>query len=126
MRRCDLTFVSKDDCFSRDDDQRTLEMFIGKIVGSVVATQKTESMRGSKLMMIEPYVVDPKTRDRLVTTSRSLVAVDVVGAGEGQFVLAVQGSSARMTPETKPLPVDCTIIGVIDSVILQRTSLPLD
>lgn len=101
-------------------------MFIGKIVGSVVATQKTESMRGSKLMMIEPYVVDPKTRDRLVTTSRSLVAVDVVGAGEGQFVLAVQGSSARMTPETKPLPVDCTIIGVIDSVVLQRTSLPLD
>jgi len=101
-------------------------MFIGKIVGSVVATQKTESMRGSKLMMIEPYVVDPKTRDRLITTSRSLIAVDVVGAGEGQFVLAVQGSSARMTPETKPLPVDCTIIGVIDSVVLQRTSLPLD
>ena len=101
-------------------------MFIGKIVGSVVATQKTEAMRGSKLMMIEPYVVDPKTRDRLITTSRSLVAVDVVGAGEGQFVLAVQGSSARMTPETKPLPVDCTIIGVIDSVVVQRTSLPLD
>jgi len=101
-------------------------MFIGKIVGSVVATQKTESMRGSKLMMIEPYIVDPKTRDRLVTTSRSLIAVDVVGAGEGQFVLVVQGSSARMTPETKPLPVDCTIIGVIDSVILQRESLPLD
>ena len=101
-------------------------MFIGKIVGSVVATQKTESMRGSKLMMIEPYVIDPKTRDRLITTSRSLVAVDVVGAGEGQFVLAVQGSSARMTPETKPLPVDCTIIGVIDSVTVQHLQLPLE
>ena len=101
-------------------------MFIGKIVGSVVATQKTESMRGSKLMMIEPYVIDPKTRDRLITTSRSLVAVDVVGAGEGQFVLAVQGSSARMTPETKPLPVDCTIIGVIDSITLERAQLPLE
>ena len=101
-------------------------MFIGKIVGSVVATQKTESMRGSKLMMIEPYVIDPKTRDRLVTTNRSLVAVDVVGAGEGQFVLAVQGSSARMTPETKTLPVDCTIVGVIDSVTLQRAQLDLE
>lgn len=101
-------------------------MFIGKIVGSVVATQKTESMRGSKLLMIEPYVIDPKTRDRLITTSRSLVAVDVVGAGEGQFVLAVQGSSARMTPETKPLPVDCTIIGVIDSVTVQHLQLPLE
>ena len=101
-------------------------MFIGKIVGSVVATQKTESMRGSKLLMIEPYVIDPKTRDRLITTSRSLVAVDVVGAGEGQFVLAVQGSSARMTPETKTLPVDCTIVGVIDSVTMQRAQIPLE
>ena len=101
-------------------------MFIGKIVGSVVATQKTESMRGSKLLMIEPYVIDPKTRDRLITTSRSLVAVDVVGAGEGQFVLAVQGSSARMTPETKTLPVDCTIVGVIDSVTMPRAQIPLE
>ena len=96
-------------------------MFIGKIIGSVVATQKTESMRGSKLMMIEP-----KTRDRFITTSRSLVAVDIVGAGEGQFVLAVQGSSARMTPETKTLPVDCTIIGVIDSITVQRAQMPLE
>ncbi|MBQ9812234.1 MAG: EutN/CcmL family microcompartment protein [Thermoguttaceae bacterium] len=101
-------------------------MFIGKIIGSVVATQKTESMRGSKLMMIEPYVIDPKTRDRFITTSRSLVAVDIVGAGEGQFVLAVQGSSARMTPETKTLPVDCTIIGVIDSITVQRAQMPLE
>ena len=101
-------------------------MFIGKIIGSVVATQKTESMRGSKLMMIEPYVIDPKTRDRFITTSRSLVAVDIVGAGEGQFVLAVQGSSARMTPETKTLPVDCTIIGVIDSITVQRAQIPLE
>jgi len=100
-------------------------MFIGKIVGSVVATQKTESMRGSKLMMIEPYVIEPKTRDRLITTSRSLVAVDLVGAGEGQFVLVVQGSSARMTPETKSLPVDCTIIGIIDSITVQHEQLPL-
>ena len=101
-------------------------MFIGKILGSVVATQKTESMRGSKLMMIEPYVIDPKTRDHLITTSKSLVAVDVVGAGEGEFVLAVQGSSARMTPETKPLPVDCTIIGVVDCVTVQKKQMPLE
>lgn len=101
-------------------------MFIGKIVGSVVATQKTESMRGSKLMMIEPYVIDPKTRDKLITTSRSLVAVDLVGAGVGQFALAVQGSSARMTPETKQLPVDCAIIGLIDSATIGRDQLPLE
>ena len=101
-------------------------MFIAKVVGSVVATQKTESMRGSKLMMIEPYVIEHKARDRFVTTSRSLVAVDVVGVGEGEFVLVVQGSSARMTPETKPLPVDCTIIGIVDSVTLEKQNVPLE
>lgn len=101
-------------------------MFIAKIVGSVVSTQKTDSMVGSKLMMIEPYVIDPQTRDRFKTTSRSLVAVDIVGAGEGEFVLVVQGSSARMTPETKVLPVDCTIIGIIDAVTLERQNVPLE
>ncbi|MBR0224845.1 MAG: EutN/CcmL family microcompartment protein [Thermoguttaceae bacterium] len=101
-------------------------MFIAKIVGSVVSTQKTDSMVGSKLMMIEPYVIDPQTRDRFKTTSRSLVAVDIVGAGEGEFVLVVQGSSARMTPETKVLPVDCTIIGIVDAVTLERQNVPLE
>ncbi|MBR5627567.1 MAG: EutN/CcmL family microcompartment protein, partial [Thermoguttaceae bacterium] len=56
-------------------------MFIAKVVGSVVATQKTKSMVGCKLLMIEPYVIDPKSGDRMITTSRSLVAVDTVGAG---------------------------------------------
>ena len=45
-----------------------------------------------------------------------MVAVDTVGAGEGEFVLITQGSSARLTPETKILPVDTVIIGIIDSV----------
>lgn len=100
-------------------------MFIAKVIGSVVATQKTPSMVGRRLLLIEPYVVERQKRDSLVTTGRSLVAVDTVGAGENQFVLVVQGSSARMTDETKPLPVDCTITGIIDSVHLDRKPVPL-
>ena len=69
-------------------------MFIGKIVGTLVSTQKTESMRGSKLLMIEPYVIDPKTRDHLITTGRSLVAVDVVGVGWSARIY--HSSSARL------------------------------
>ena len=60
--------------------------------------------------------LDPKTRGQLETTGRSLVAVDTVGAGEGEFVLITQGSSARLTPETKSLPIDTVIIGIIDTV----------
>jgi microcompartment protein CcmK/EutM len=91
-------------------------MLIAKVTGSLVATEKVASMVGFKLLLVEPYRVDPKTRESLVTTGRSMIAVDTVGAGEGEFVLITQGSSARLTPETKSLPVDTVIIGIIDTV----------
>jgi ethanolamine utilization protein EutN len=91
-------------------------MFIAKVTGSMVSTQKVDSMVGHKLLVVEPYRLDPKSRGALLTTGRSLVAVDTVGAGEGEYVLITQGSSARLTPETKNLPVDTVIIGIVDTV----------
>jgi microcompartment protein CcmK/EutM len=91
-------------------------MLIAKVTGSLVATQKVASMVGHRLLTVEPYRVDPKTRGSLVTTGRSMVAVDTVGAGEGEMVLITQGSSARLTPDTKNLPVDTVVIGIIDTV----------
>jgi ethanolamine utilization protein EutN len=91
-------------------------MFVAKVTGSVVATQKVETMTGHKLMVVEPYRLDSAKRDSLVTTGRTFVAVDTVGAGEGEFVLITQGSSARLTPETKNLPIDTVIIGIVDTV----------
>lgn len=91
-------------------------MFLAKVTGSVVSTQKVRSMTGHKLLLVEPLRVEPKTRDQLVGTGRSFVVVDTVGAGQGEMVLIVQGSSARLTPETEKLPVDATIIGIVDSV----------
>jgi ethanolamine utilization protein EutN len=95
-------------------------MFVAKVTGSVVSTQKVKSMTGHKLLIVEPLRVDPGTRDRLVGTGRSFVVVDVVGAGQGEMVLIVQGSSARLTPETEKLPVDATIIGIVDSVNVEN------
>lgn len=91
-------------------------MFVAKVTGSMVATQKVDAMVGQRLLVVEPYRLDGETRDRLVTTGRTFVAVDTVGAGEGEFVLICQGSSARLTPETKNLPVDTVVIGIVDSV----------
>ena len=91
-------------------------MFVALVTGSVVATQKTESMTGHKLLIVEPYRLEEKSRDRLVSTGRTFVAVDTLGAGEGQFVLVTQGSSARLTPETKTLPIDAVVIGLVDTV----------
>jgi ethanolamine utilization protein EutN len=95
-------------------------MFVAKVTGSVVATQKVASMVGKKLLVVEPYRLDGESRDKLVTTGRTFVAVDTVGAGEGEYVLITQGSSARLTPETKTLPIDNVIIGIVDSVHIEH------
>ena len=94
-------------------------MFVAKVTGSVVATQKVDSMVGQKLLVVEPYRVDEQDRSRLKSTGRTFVCVDTVGAGLGEYVLIVQGSSARLTPQTKPLPVDAAIIGIVDSVHIE-------
>src|SRR5436190_15817899 len=91
-------------------------MFLARVTGSVVATQKVRSMTGHKLLIVEPVRVEPQERDKLVSIGRSFVVVDTVGAGQGEMVLIVQGSSARLTPETEKLPVDATIVGIVDSV----------
>jgi ethanolamine utilization protein EutN len=91
-------------------------MFLAKVTGAVVATQKVDSMVGHKLLVVEPYRLDPESRRSLKTTGRTFVAVDTVGAGEGEFVLITQGSSARLTPETKNLPIDTVIVGIVDKV----------
>ena len=100
-------------------------MFIAKVVGSVVSTQKVDTMVGHKLLVIEPYRINPDTRADMVTTGRSLVAIDTMGAGENEYVLVVQGSSARMTAETKNLPVDTVIIGIVDSVRVGKENIAL-
>ena len=91
-------------------------MFVAKVTGSLVSTQKTAAMTGHKLLVVEPYRLDAETRSCLKTTGRTFVAVDTVGAGEGEYVLVTQGSSARLTPETRNLPVDTVIIGIVDTV----------
>jgi microcompartment protein CcmK/EutM len=98
-------------------------MFLAKVTGSVVATQKIGSMTGRKLLTVEPHRVDPGQHDRLVSTGRTFVVVDTVGAGLGEMVLIVQGSSARLTPETEKLPVDAAIIGIVDTVHVENKTI---
>jgi microcompartment protein CcmK/EutM len=88
-------------------------MFIAKVVGNVVSTQKNAKFRGMKLLLVQPYI----NRDgRMEMSGSSVVAVDSVGAGVGECVLFTQGSSARLTPATKDAPVDAVIVGIVDAV----------
>ena len=94
-------------------------MFLARVTGNVVASQKDKTLNGQKLLVVEPLNVkyDESTQKpaSLGNTGRAIVAIDVVGAGDRQLVLVVQGSSARMTDVTKNLPADAIIVGIVDS-----------
>jgi ethanolamine utilization protein EutN len=91
-------------------------MFVAKVTGSVVSTQKVSTMVGQKLMVVEPYRLESENRETLAPTGRTFIAVDTIGAGEGDYVLITQGSSARLTDETHKLPIDAVIVGIVDTV----------
>jgi ethanolamine utilization protein EutN len=97
-------------------------MFVARVTGSVVSTQKVDALVGYKLLVVEPYRLEAEKRASLSTTGRTFVAVDMLGAGEGEYVLITQGSSARLTPETKDLPVDTVVVGIIDQVTVDQAS----
>jgi ethanolamine utilization protein EutN len=98
-------------------------MFLAKVTGSVVSSSKVDELRGQKLLVVEPLRVNEQDRSDLVGTGRTFISVDTVGAGVGEVVLIVQGSSARFTPETKTLPIDCAIVGIVDRVTLESATI---
>ena len=91
-------------------------MFLAKVEGAIVATKKDANMTGRKLLLIRPQLIDEKDPTRFKSGSNTIVAVDSVGAGEGELVLFCQGSSARLAGGLKEAPVDAVIIGIVDVV----------
>jgi microcompartment protein CcmK/EutM len=84
-------------------------MLLGRVVGSLVATQKEPSMQGFKFLVVRRVDVDGETIDG------SVVAVDAVGAGIGEIVLYATGSSARQTEATRDRPCDAVIMAIVDT-----------
>ena len=85
-------------------------MFLARIIGTVVATQKDPRLEGKKLLICRN--IDPDGNDE----KGYVVAVDTVQAGFHERVLVVQGSSARMASGCKDVPMDAAIVGVVDQV----------
>ena len=83
-------------------------MLLGKVVGTVVATQKETTRDGLRFMIVQ--AID----DRGEPTGATVVAADAVGAGVGEVVLYASGSSARQTRVTDKRPVDAVIMAIVD------------
>jgi ethanolamine utilization protein EutN len=98
-------------------------MYLGKVIGSVVSTKKDDSMKGRKLLMVRPMLADTENPSQLKPGSNTIVAIDTLGAGEGELVMFAQGSSARQADGLKAMPVDAAIVGIVDTVsILGETT----
>lgn len=90
-------------------------MYLGKVIGTVVAERKIAGLEGAKLLLVQPL-----DEDRAPTGEKE-VAVDTVRAGPGDFVFLVASREAAQALEPSFVPVDAAIVGIIDD--LQRTDL---
>lgn len=84
-------------------------MQLARVIGTVVATVKNDSLAGRKLLVVQ-------TLDRnLESIGKPLVAVDSVGAGVGELVFWCRGKEASFPFKREDTPTDCTIVGIVDS-----------
>ena len=83
-------------------------MLLAKVVGTVVASRKEQSLEGLKFLLLRAIDAESKP------TGPTVVAADAVGAGEGEIVLFASGSSARQTTSTDKRPVDAVVMAIVD------------
>jgi len=85
-------------------------LFLGRVIGNVWSTKKDENLVGAKFLIVRQIDLNMKDKENFV------VAVDSVGAGEGEVVLVATGSSSRQTSFTKDKPVDAVIMAIVDKL----------
>jgi ethanolamine utilization protein EutN len=92
-------------------------MQLGRVIGTLVATQKHRKLEGAKLLLVQPLTLEDTPRGAPVLT------IDSVGAGVGEKVLIVlEGRAAGEALRRKAAPVDAAIIGIVDAVELSVQS----
>jgi ethanolamine utilization protein EutN len=88
-------------------------MLIAKVMGSAVATLKHDLLQTTKLLLVSPANAAGDV------TGQPFLAVDLVGAGEGELVMVSQGSSARAATGNNASPADAAIVGILDSLQIE-------
>lgn len=93
-------------------------MRVAKVIGNIWATRKEDRLSGLKLLLVKPLNVLDAEDDLL-----PLVAADIIGAGVGETVLIVTGSSARSAAGDMNIPVDVSVVGIVDDLEIDKSVL---
>ena len=93
-------------------------MKVAKVIGNIWATRKEEKLNGFKLLILQPINVINGELDRT-----PVVAADIIGAGVGETVIYVGGSSARSAAGDMQTPVDATVVGIVDGCDIDKSVL---
>jgi ethanolamine utilization protein EutN len=92
-------------------------MIFGRVIGRVWSTVKNPHLEGLRMLLVQPLT------PALQPTGRRIVCADSTGAGAGELVYWVRGKEASFPFRPAEAPVDCTIVGIVDSVHLRK---PMD
>jgi len=85
-------------------------VLLGKVIGSVWATRKYETIKGYKILLVQPLNSD---NEKL---GDPIMALDTVGAGPGETIFYITASEAVIPLDVDMAPVDASIVGIVDSI----------
>lgn len=89
-------------------------MYLAKVIGVVVATTKSEGLVGKKMLIVKPLTAEGDLIDKIE------VAIDSVGAGNGETVLVTTDYAAHKVFDIKDAPIDRAIIAIVDSIEINK------
>ncbi len=89
-------------------------MQLCQVIGTVVATAKSEDLRGAKLLLVQPRQPDGTLAGEV------FVATDTIGAGTGEIVLVARGGAARQASPTSAMPTDAAVVAIVDTIEIAR------
>ncbi len=90
-------------------------MFLGKVIGNVWATKKTDNLEGVRLLIIHPYDLDNEPTKNIV------VVADRLGAGTGEVVICAYGKAARSAIGDQEMSIEAAVVAIVDRVDLSFT-----
>lgn len=93
-------------------------MRVAKVIGNIWATRKEDRLSGIKLLLVKPLNILDAQDDLM-----PMVAADIIGAGVGETVLIVGGSSARSAAGDMSIPVDASVVGIVDDLEIDKSVL---